>query len=350
MDNLTRQQYEEIYGKSSNDIYSVPLPQEAQTQTSNVIEPTSEFMDAWTQSVLESIDRVITPTGFERLDDALDGGLWEGLYAVGAVSSLGKTTFLLQMADQVAQTGRDVLIISLEMSRNELISKSLSRMTFQQDAYSPFTVRQLMNANTGAFTSTNTQKAIAEYRKISEKVFIIEGNHRTNTDYVEQTIDNFHKAYGTLPVVIIDYLQILALTDEKGKDPRTSVDNVVWDLKTISRKYGIPVIVVSSFSRAFYDRPAEMGSFKESGGIEYTSDVVLGLQLKGVGDDGFNLEDAKAKSPREIELVILKNRNGRTGEKIGYYYHSAFNYYKEMTKENDKQEAKPQTNTNRKRI
>jgi replicative DNA helicase len=320
--------------------YGIPLQEEQNKE----ILPASEFISSWTQAVLDSIDRTITPTGFKRLDDALDGGLWEGLYAVGAVSSLGKTTLLLQLADQVAKQGRDVLIISLEMSRDELISKSISRMTFLKDAYKPFTVRQLMNANSGAFQDENTQAALIDYKKISERIFIIEGNHRTNTAEVNAIVNNFYAAYGTYPVVIIDYLQILALTDEKGKDPRTSVDNVVWDLKAISRQYKIPVIVISSFSRSFYDKPAETGSFKESGGIEYTSDVVIGLQFKGVGTDGFNLEEAKAKSPREVELVILKNRNGRTGEKIGYYYHSAYNTYHEMKREHERQDEQPQRN------
>ena len=54
-----------------------------------------------------------------------------------------------------------------------------------------------------------------------------------------------------------------------------------------------------------------MQSFKESGAREYSSDVLLGLQLKDVGSQGFNVDEAKKKEPREIELVILKNRNGQ---------------------------------------
>ena len=70
-------------------------------------------------------------TGFEELDKNLFGGLYEGLYIIGAISSLGKTTFTLQLADQIAAKGQDVIFFSLEMSKYELMSKSLSRLTYQ---------------------------------------------------------------------------------------------------------------------------------------------------------------------------------------------------------------------------
>jgi len=68
-------------------------------------------------------------TGFNTLDVALDGGLFEGLYVIGAISSLGKTTLAIQIADYLASQGRDVLYISLEMSRYEIMAKSISRHT-----------------------------------------------------------------------------------------------------------------------------------------------------------------------------------------------------------------------------
>jgi replicative DNA helicase len=72
-----------------------------------------------------------------------------------------------------------------------------------------------------------------------------------------------------------------------------------------------------------------MEAFKESGAIEYSSDVLIGLQLKGAGEKNFDANEAKRKDPREIELVILKNRNGRTGGKIIFNYYPLFNYFRE---------------------
>ena len=73
-----------------------------------------------------------------------------------------------------------------------------------------------------------------------------------------------------------------------------------------------------------------MKSFKESGAIEYGSDVLIGLQLKGADESKFDVDQAKQKNPREIELVILKNRNGATGKKIEYKYYPMFNFFEEV--------------------
>ena len=72
-----------------------------------------------------------------------------------------------------------------------------------------------------------------------------------------------------------------------------------------------------------------MQAFKESGAIEYSSDILIGLQLKGAGQNGFDATEAKSKNPREIELVILKNRNGKTGEKVPFQFYPMFNYFVE---------------------
>ena len=74
--------------------------------------------------------RPILSTGFYDIDKALGGGLHTGLYVLGAVSSLGKTTFTLQIADNLAKADTDVLFFSLEQSKFELMAKSISRETF----------------------------------------------------------------------------------------------------------------------------------------------------------------------------------------------------------------------------
>lgn len=72
-----------------------------------------------------------------------------------------------------------------------------------------------------------------------------------------------------------------------------------------------------------------MSSFKEAGSIEYTSDVLIGLQPFGIGTEGFNMEDFKNNANRQIELVVLKNRNGITGVKLDFVFTSKYNFYRE---------------------
>jgi replicative DNA helicase len=123
-------------------------------------------------------------------------------------------------------------------------------------------------------------------------------------------------------------LQILAPYDNKSTD-KQNTDKAVLELKRISRDSETPVIAISSLNRQSYKDEISMEAFKESGAIEYSSDVLIGLQLKGVGDNNFNVDIAKGKTPREVELKVLKNRNGKTGDSIDYNYHSRINLFKE---------------------
>ena len=115
---------------------------------------------------------------------------------------------------------------------------------------------------------------------------------------------------------------------EKATD-KANIDYTVLSLKRLSRDYKIPVIAISSFNRVSYGNEVSMQAFKESGSIEYSCDVLMGLQLQGVGSSDFDVNIAKRQEPRKIEAVILKNRNGKTGDMIGYEYYAMFNYFSE---------------------
>ena len=304
-------------------------------QKNSVMAHLSDFIDG----VRESVSTETITTGFSSLDLVLDGGLYEGLYGIGAVSSLGKTTFALQIADQIAENGNDVLIFSLEMSRSELIAKSLSRRTAGLilknggDMKNAKTARGIMTGKKYAgYSQTEKQlinSAVREYAKIADKIFIVEAMGEVGADEVRQQVTEHISCTGRKPVVIIDYLQILAPHNERSTD-KQNTDYSVLQLKRMSRDFKIPVIVISSFNRENYSSKVSMQAFKESGAIEYSTDVLIGLQLKGTGEKNFDIDDAKAKNPREIEAVILKNRNGAAGKKISYRYYTMFNYFQEI--------------------
>ena len=277
------------------------------------------------------------PTGFEELDGVLDGGLYAGLYCVGAISSLGKTTFVLQIADQVAKQGHDALIFSLEMSRYELIAKSISRTTLEiadnpRDAkgIKDISVWNRFN-NLPQKDKTLIKRAGYEYGEYAENIRIIEGMGNVTVSKIKQAVARHIQERNKIPVVVIDYLQLIA--PEEGQEratPKQVIDKAVMELKRISRDHKTPVIAISSLNRQSYQDEANMASFKESGAIEYSSDVLIGLQLKGVGPKDFDADAAKAKNPREIELVVLKNRNGMAGGRLEYEYRTPFHCFKEI--------------------
>lgn len=297
----------------------------------------NDFMDG----IAESADTPVVSSGFKILDEVLDGGLYEGLYFIGAISSLGKTTLLLQIADQIAQSGQDVLIFSLEMARSELMAKSISRLTLLEAAkksIDPSNAKTIRGITAGYRYKNynNTEKALIKsaveaYSNYANHIYITEGMGNIGVNEVREKIEDHIEVTGKAPIVFIDYAQILAPLDPRLSD-KQATDKSVLELKRISRDYKTPVITVSSFNRDNYSTQANMRAFKESGAIEYGSDVLIGLQLQGAGSKDFDVDKAKEKVPRDIELVILKNRNAKTGDKIKYDYFAKFNYFKEKYK------------------
>jgi len=285
-------------------------------------------------------------TGFKSLDEALDGGLYEGLYIIGAISSLGKTTFILQIADQMAQRGYDVLIFSLEMSRYELMAKSISRLTLENcggKTTSAKTTRGILaGAKRKIYNNEEKElinKSIADYAEYSQYIYIHEGIGDIGVEEIRQEVQKHISFTGNTPIVIIDYLQILAPYDMKATD-KQNTDKTVLELKRLSRDKKMPVIAISSFNRDNYTAPVNLASFKESGAIEYSSDILLGLQLAGMDElsqsEGKRVETTKkiegmkAADPRKAQLKILKNRNGKIGISLYYDYYPMFNMFKEI--------------------
>ena len=302
----------------------------------------------------ENADTPYIPTGFKNFDKEADGGLYAGLYVLGAQSSLGKTTLALQIADQIAKTGRHVMFFSLEMAANELISKSLSRYTFQlcEHQDDAKTTRQITTKSRYQFYSKKETDLIARsieaYRKDSRTMYLIEGLGDISVNQIREKIEKHIEATGQTPVVFIDYLQILSPADIRATD-KMNIDKAVLELKRISRDYKIPVIAVSSFNRDSYTDAANMAAFKESGAIEYGSDMLLAIQPEGmqIGDgvkaqtaNAHTMNDHKDNKVRQLELSILKNRNGRTGGRIPFTYMTWYNCFIENGPAKHKEEQK----------
>lgn len=296
---------------------------------------TGHHINSFMKGIAESVNTPYFPTKFQKLDEVLDGGLYEGLYIVGAISSLGKTTLILQICDQIAMQGTDVLIFSLEMARSELMSKSISRLTLELSS-NPRLAKTNRGITVGSRHSKYSkeekgliEKSIIAYSEYANRIFISEGVGDIGINHITDTVKKHIRLTGNTPLVMIDYLQLLAPANERATD-KQNTDKAVMELKRLTRDYKTPIIAISSFNRGNYDAPVNMGAFKESGAIEYSSDVLIGLQLRGAGQSDFNVDEAKSKDPREIELKILKNRNGKTGVSVNFNYYPLFNMFTEV--------------------
>lgn len=304
---------------------------------------TAYQLQNFVDGIAKSVNTPYIPTGFSDLDSVLEGGLFEGLIILGAISSLGKTSLVLQIVDQIATQGHDVLFISLEMAQSELISKSVSRHTLLRavttEGLKTNDAKTSRGITTGKRYTGYSEKeqtlianSIADYATYAEHIYIKEGLGNIGADEIRNYVKQHIEATGNAPLVVIDYLQILAPNDARSTD-KQNVDKNVLELKRISRDYKIPILAISSFNRENYKSEVSMLAFKESGAIEYSSDILLGLQYEGSGEKSFSLKDARDKNPRNIELHILKNRNGRAGSVIPFKYYPYFNYFESESNE-----------------
>lgn len=269
-------------------------------------------------------------TGFTYLDSQ-SGGLYNGFYVLGAISSLGKTTFVHQIADQLAEAGEHILYFSLEQSKLELVTKSLSRIIAKKyGTREPVCSIAIRSGHLKQGEAEKVREACKKYAGFADKISIVQSPFNADMNFIRETTEDYINAYGVKPVVIIDYLQIISV--DGNMSDKQKIDSVVKDLKKLQTDYTLTLIAISSVNRSNYLTPVDFESFKESGIIEYSADVVYGLQLMALREPAFVKEgniiekrkkivEAKSSTPRQIELVCLKNRYGISN------YSSYFDYY-----------------------
>ncbi|MGF6950850.1 replicative DNA helicase [Neobacillus sp. B4I6] len=319
--------------ETQNTVLEIKNNIDAQLDTAGQPDAVSDYLDsAFHSDIKEFLSYRSKKTGFDNLDFEMKG-LFPGLYVIGGISSVGKTTFTHQLCDQLADQGNHVIYFSLEQSKFEMVSKSIARTTAiinLDDAVSSVQIR-------GGDSSIAIKEAIKKYRKTARNVSIIEGNFNTDVKVIREYVDAYRKANKVNPVVVVDYLQIMPAIDQRMSD-KQRIDMNVTELKRMSRDFSLTVFVISSLNRGNYLTPIDFESFKESGGIEYTADVVWGLQLEAINEPIFDkannikekrekIKEAKNADPREIELVCLKNRNGKPSFGCSFLYWARYDFF-----------------------
>lgn len=329
---------------SLNDMLYTSLEQQAIKiyQQENVL----NYLDTFNNNIQDHDKNKPISTGIKQLDEALEGGFYKkNLVILGAISSLGKTTLALQIGDNIARGGNDVLVFSLEMSKEELIAKSISRTTYlkaydRQYTALALTTREILKGiGLKSDIPNNNQRiqiyneAYEDYKeKIANHIYITECNDdiEINIKTINDKIKKHIAITNNKPFVIIDYLQIIQ-NQEKGLTDKQVIDKIVTSLKRIARDNDIIILLISAFNRANYTKEANLSSFRDSSTIEYTSDVLLSLQLSkldGVTDEKkeINLNKEQQKNERDLTLKILKNRNGSITDVKNIIFYAKYNY------------------------
>ena len=289
----------------------------------------TDFSEYLTGAVQRDIDEMKSyadrKTGFENLDEYQY--FTPGLYVIGATPAAGKTTFCWQLLEQLARQGESCIYCSYEMSRLELFSKTFARELFKRNKETKLTGAQIRRGG----TSKELYEVLVDLAEKPIKFSVLELQDETVDDLLT-LLKPLCTDKAKAPVVCLDYLQIMPTGRESTK---LGIDETVRKLKKFQRDTNTTFIVISSFNRTNYAQTVSFESFKDSGNIEYTADVVWALQLnvineiKGgelVSETRRKIDEAKKQQPRQIHLKCLKNRQG-TNYDCYFEYHSAHDYF-----------------------
>lgn len=275
----------------------------------------------FTEENLVKFDKRID-TGFEEFNNKLGGGLYGGLTVLGAIPALGKTTFAIQLGCNIAEKGEmPVLYFSEEVPAVRIAAKIVSRNLYQakkiNSALNPdnylLSENQLMDYE-NLHLWKQQKKSLEENQN---NFFIVDKICSASqiADIVHQFIqERKEEGKPEIPFVVVDYLQILPPSKDIQNLPnKLSVERNLEIMLELAHSQSIPVFLISSLNRANYEGTIKMAAFKETGGIEYSADVLLGLQK--ISEKSNRKDD---ESARKVEIIILKNRYGKADETIKF--------------------------------
>lgn len=271
----------------------------------------SLWNDSRLDSILASMGRMnqVGSTGIRSLDSILDGGLYPDVYILAAEPAAGKTTLALQIADYIASFGtRKVLFVSLEMSVPQMVAKSLSR-TYSEQRDGILTFRDVIRMKQ---EKLDTIKEAVELYRVTTASNIATIDDKLTAQEIAALLESAINSNELPPVLFVDYLQIMPNADENRN--ATDYQHHTANMRaicTISKRFQIPVFVISAKNRAKRDSRS-MDSLAGSSDIEYGASVVMFLSVDGKSEEerAANME----ASERPVTLSVRKNRFGAYGD------------------------------------
>lgn len=238
-------------------------------------------------------------TGFLDLDYKTAGMQPADLVLVAARPSMGKTAFVLNIAQHVAfKLNQTVAIFSLEMSKEQLVNR-------------PFSLESRVDSQhlrTGNLTDMEWEKLIESAGVIGQSNLIIDDTPGISIAELRSKCRKY-KMDHDLKMIIIDYLQLMSGGGRGSESRQQEISDISRSLKALARELSVPVIALSQLSRAVEQRPDHrpmLSDLRESGAIEQDADVVMFIYR----DDYYN-KDTDKKGIAEI--IIAKQRNGPIG-------------------------------------
>lgn len=237
-------------------------------------------------------------TGFIDLDYKTAGFQNSDLILIAARPSMGKTAFVLNIAEYMAfHSNETVAIFSLEMSKEQLVNRLFSLESHVE----------AQNLRTGNLSDSDWSSLIEAAGIIGKSNLIIDDTPGISVANLRSKCRKY-KLEHNLGIIMIDYLQLMT-GSRKAESRQQEISDISRSLKEIARELQVPVVALSQLSRAVEQRPDHrpmLSDLRESGAIEQDADVVIFLYR----DDYYN-HDTDKKNVAEV--IIAKQRNGSIG-------------------------------------
>jgi replicative DNA helicase len=239
------------------------------------------------------------PTGYHDLDRQTSGLQAGDLIIIAGRPSMGKTALALNMAEHVAVENRlPVAVFSMEMSGTQLAMRMLGSIG-RLDQH---------KLRTGRLSDEDWNRLTNAVGKLHDAPIHIDETPALNALELRARARRLHRQYGTLGMIVIDYLQLMESTSE-GENRATEISEISRSLKALAKELRVPVVALSQLNRALEQRPnkrPQMADLRESGAIEQDADLILAIYR----DEVYN-PDTPEKGVAEVN--ILKQRNGPIG-------------------------------------
>ena len=238
-----------------------------------------------------------TKTGFSGIDNVLAGMGNSDLVLIGARPGMGKTSFALNIATNVAQmNGKNVCIFSLEMSAEQLVTRIISSEAMI-DSY---------DLRTGKLSPKQWQDIAATTTKLAGCNILIDDTAGITVSGMKGKLRRIHN----LGLVVVDYLQLMQ-SDKRSDNRVQEVGDISRNLKLMAKELNVPVICCAQLSRgpeSRTDKRPMLSDLRDSGAIEQDADTVIFLYR----DEYYDTKNSKDEAGR-AEVIIAKNRHGALG-------------------------------------
>ncbi len=239
-------------------------------------------------------------TGFDDLDDRTGGLQKSDLVIVAARPSMGKTTFAMNLVENALMaTERPVLVFSLEMPADQLVTRMLSSLG---------RINQTKVRN-GQLEEDDWPKLTTAVNMLKNKPLFIDDQPGISPNEMRTRARRIVREHGDLAMIMVDYLQLMTLKTGKSEGRTQEISEISRSLKALAKEMNCPVIALSQLNRSLEQRPNKRpvnSDLRESGAIEQDADVIMFIYR----DEVYN-EDSPDKGVAEI--IIGKQRNGPIG-------------------------------------